>query len=59
MVPSNFKQNVKENANLVSEERKRSNNTEMKIYCAVRKLIFLNAIRRVHTWSWVFDYQAT
>jgi len=43
MVPSNFKQNVKENANLVIERTREDNNTG-KRYIAAGKLIFLNAV---------------
>ena len=43
MVPSNFKQNVKENANLVIEKTK-EDNSKGRRYIAARKLIFLNAV---------------
>jgi hypothetical protein len=34
MVPSNFKQNVKENANLVIEKTREDNKQREKIYCS-------------------------
>jgi len=43
VVPSNFKQNVKENANLVME-RTRDDHSKGKRYIAAGKLIFLNAV---------------
>jgi hypothetical protein len=43
MVPSNFKQNVKENANL-GIERTREDNSKGRRYIAEGKLIFLNDI---------------
>ena len=43
MVPSNFKQNVKENANLVIEKT-REDNSKGRRYIAAGKLIFLNAV---------------
>lgn len=56
MVPPNFKQNVKENANLAIEERETNGSAGM---MTERKLIFLNAIRRVHILFWVSGCQAT
>ena len=43
MVPSNFKQNVKENANRVIE-RTEEDNSKGRRYIAAGKLIFLNAV---------------
>ena len=43
MVPSNFKQNVKENANLAIEKTKEDNGKGRR-YIAAGKLIFLNAV---------------
>jgi hypothetical protein len=56
MVPPNFKQNVKENANLAIEEGETNGSAGM---TTERKLIFLNAIRRVHILFWVSGCQAT
>ncbi len=59
MVPSNFKQNVKENANLAIEKKAGSMIVVSGGYIAERKLIFLNAsIRRVQILFLVFDHRA-